>query len=144
MRRTMVIILVAFIMIFCCSCNRIHKADAAEDISLAESATTLTLQSYEKEKKPSTTDSAIAVLLQPHLDSAIEDYFGKRTQYALYDAKVDRISQVGTDFIFQIVITVPTFHGPHNPPYGLETMTFTIKSGGIVILDKYEHKDVKP
>lgn len=93
-----------------------------------------------KNQKPSSTDSVIALLLYPHIDKAIQNYFGKPTQFALYEAKVNSINQIGTDFSYQVTITVPTFYGPHNPPYGLETMTFTIETYGVT-LDNYVHKD---
>jgi len=138
MKKTLLFLFAILMVFLCSSCNGYQKADIVEtspifDVSIDAVSTPA--------QKPSATDSAIAVLLQPHIDKAIEDYFGERTQYALYDAKVDSVTQAGTNFVFQIVITIPTFHGPHNPPYGLETMTFTVKPGGIVILEKYEHHD---
>ena len=84
--------------------------------------------------------ATIALLLNPYIGVAIDDYFGEPTQYALYDATVKEISQVKKDFIYKITISVPTFHGAHNPPYGIETMTFTIQSGGAVLND-YVHQD---
>jgi hypothetical protein len=97
-----------------------------------------------KPEPPSFTDSAIAILLDPYISKAINDYYGEPTQYALYDAKVVCITRYPFDFVYTVTVAVPTFHGPHNPPYGLETMTFIIKPGGKVTLDKYEHKDVEP
>ena len=95
----------------------------------------------DKNKQPSPADSVIALLLYPHIDNAIQNYFGEPIQFALYEAKVNSINQVGTYFSYQVTITVPTFHGAHNPPYGLEIMTFTIEPG-VVKLDNYKHKDV--
>lgn len=124
-----------------CACDGFTKSDVIEDCPLVDSS----IDAVSKPaQKPSATDSAIAILLYPHIDKAIQDYFGKPTQFALYDAYVNNITRVDTDFIYRITIAVPTFHGPHNPPYGLEIMTFRIEPGSVVILEKYEHKDVMP
>lgn len=85
--------------------------------------------------------AVIALLLNPYIRVAIDNYFGEPTQYALYDATIKEISQVNNDFIYKVTISVPTFHGAHNPPYGIETMTFTIRSGGAVLND-YVHQNV--
>ena len=92
--------------------------------------------------KPNPSDSVLAILLSPYIDQAIQQHFGEPMQYALYDAKVESIAAVGSDFVYKVVISVPTFYGPHNPPYGLETLTFIIKPGGSVILDAYKHTDL--
>lgn len=130
-------------MLFSCSCARFEKAEAAQSYS-SESFTAgaLPTQQAKPAKEPSLTDSAIALLLDEHIYNAIRNYFGEPTQYALYDAKVNGITRPGTDFTFEITVSVPTFHGPHNPPYGLETMTFRVKPGGNITLIKYEHKDI--
>lgn len=144
MKKTLLLILFAFTVLFSCSCaSTTHVKSFDNQLSIKGSAINTISISLDKDiEKPSATDSAIAILLSPYIDKAIEDYYGERTQYALYDAKVNSITQVGRNFVYKIIISVPTFHGPHNPPYGLEIMTFTIKSGGLVTLDNYEHKDV--
>lgn len=142
MKKTILIILLAFIFLFSCSYVNFANTNSFDNTTLKESTIKMQTLSHEKNLiEPSPTDSAIAILLFPYIDKAIQNYFGEPTQYALYDAKVNSITQVGTNFIYKIIITVPTFHGPHNPPYGLETMTFIIKSGDIV-LEEYIHKNV--
>lgn len=83
--------------------------------------------------------SVIALLLNPHIGVAIDNFFGKPTQYALYDAAIKEISQAGNDFVYKVTISVPTFHGAHNPPYGIEKMTFSIRPGEVALND-YMHQ----
>jgi len=84
--------------------------------------------------------AVIAILLNPHIMTAVEKYFGEPTQYALYDAAIKKISQAGHNFAYKVTISVETFHGPHNPPYGIETMTFSVSPLGVV-LNNYIHQD---
>jgi hypothetical protein len=86
-------------------------------------------------------DSVIAILLNSFIEKAINDYYGEPTQYSLYEATVKETNRINTDFAFKITISVPTFHGAHNPPYGLETMTFSVIPGQIVKLENYKHTD---
>lgn len=89
----------------------------------------------------SNSDSLISLLLYDDIDKAIQDYFGKPTQFALYDAKITKISQIDNEFSYKVTIEVPSFNGPHNPPYGLEILTFTI-SPGECKLESYTHKSL--
>lgn len=41
--------------------------------------------------------------------------------------------------IMQLTVQVESFEGAHNPPYGLETITFDIPSTRVI---KYVHKDI--
>lgn len=142
MKKTILSILFAIIMLFSCCCANNKNSKQFDNLLLKESAVEVKTVSIEKNREePSLTDSAIALLLYTHIDEAIQDYYGERTQFALYDAVVNNISRVGNNSSYNIIISVPTFHGAHNPPYGLETMTFTVKTGGIVILKEYVHKD---
>lgn len=85
-------------------------------------------------------DAVIILLLRENITNAVCNYFGEYTQMALYDGKVTTIAQIDNSFSFEVTITIPTFHGVHNPPYELEIMTFTIAPGDI-ILNNYTHKD---
>lgn len=89
-------------------------------------------------------EAVIAVLLSPYIDKAVDEYFGEPTQNALYDAKIAKIVRDGTDFSYIVTVSVPTFHGPHNPPYGLETIVFSLKPGGKVTKVGYRHTDINP
>ncbi len=144
MKKTMVIILVAFFMAFCCSCNRVHKTDNIRELSFSVlKIDELSQQHTKSVDNLSAADSVIIILLYPYITEAINDYFGQPTQWALDGSQINFITKLTTDYLYRISITVPTFHGPHNPPYGLETMTFSIKASD-VILEEYTHKDVKP
>lgn len=89
----------------------------------------------------SDVESVIALLLYDNIDSAIQTYYGQPTQFALYDAKILIIERIDNSFSFDVLIEVPTFHGAHNPPYGLERMRFAIKPGDVE-LKEYKHIDV--
>ena len=89
-------------------------------------------------------DSVILILLSPYIDKAIDEYYGEFRQNALYDAKIDLIERNGTDFSYTVTVSVPTFDGPHNPPYGLETIVFSLKPGGKVTTLDYRHTDLVP
>lgn len=142
MKKTLLFILFAFIMLFSCSCVSTTKANSFNDVYEKESAIEVTALSSDKNLvEPSPKDSAIIILLYPNITEAINNYFGEPTQVALYDATVNSVIKENTFFRYRVSVTVPTFHGPHNPPYGLETMTFQIKPGS-VILEEYVHKDV--
>jgi len=97
----------------------------------------------------SEANSTIINLLNPYIDNAIKEYYRDTiildymgqptaTQTALYDAKVNQIVRIDDSFSFKVTVTVPTFHGAHNPPYGLEKMTFIIQPGGVTLIN-YEH-----
>lgn len=88
------------------------------------------------------TDSVIALLLYDNIDSAIQTYYGQPTQFALYNAKILMIEKIDNSFSFDVLLEVPTFHGAHNPPYGLEKMKFAIKPGNVE-LKEYTHIDVE-
>ncbi|MDE5943949.1 MAG: DUF3888 domain-containing protein [Clostridia bacterium] len=94
---------------------------------------------YETEN--SNSDSVIALLLYNEINNAIQNYFGEPTQFALYDAEITEITQINNEFAYRVTIEVPTFNGPHNPPYGIETLTFAISPNSIT-LENYEHKNV--
>lgn len=86
-------------------------------------------------------ESAIALLLYDNIDNAIQTYCGQPTQFALYNAKILMIERIDNSFGFDVIIDVPTFHGAHNPPYGIERMKFAIKPGDVE-LKEYRHIDV--
>ena len=99
------------------------------------------LLSEQQNSNSNYADSVIALLLYDEIDKAIQEYYGTPTQFALYDAKITEIGQVNNEFKFTVTIEVPTFNGPHNPPYGLEILTFTV-SPAENILDSFVHKSL--
>ena len=43
---------------------------------------------------------------------------------------------------FKFIIRVETFVGPHNPPYGIETMIITQDNSEVKVID-FHHQDEK-
>lgn len=83
----------------------------------------------------------LLMMLYPYIDQAIEEYYGKPKQYE--EAKIidiKRLNQKG-QYSFEIKVQVRTFEGPHNPPYGLETITMENDLSRIIIT-KLEHKNL--
>lgn len=81
----------------------------------------------------------LKLLCEPMLD-AIADYYGQPRLYWPDSDKVNSIRQVPDTSFFEVVVQVETFYGPHNPPFGIETMTFYVSCGKIE-LKKFEHQD---
>lgn len=78
----------------------------------------------------------------PYIDSAIENYYGEPRQFDLWDAKIISIKRFEPEsFNFETTISVTTFKGPHNPPYGLEVVTIRIDGNGIHVVN-FKHKAV--
>lgn len=76
--------------------------------------------------------------LSPYIESAIKQYYGG---YRLYmNEGILSIQQVDGDY--KLKIRVVTFVGPHNPPYGIETITITQDNSGIKVED-FKHEDEK-
>ena len=113
---------------------------AIEKVQSANNYDAVCVHSEVKEKSTK-TDSVIALLLYKNIDEAIQNYYGEPTQFALYDATVTNISQIDNQFRFNVSVAVPTFHGAHNPPFGLETITFEVSTNGITLIS-YEHKNI--
>ena len=84
------------------------------------------------------TEQTILRLLFHPAQDAITDYYGQPRQY--WNDKLLSVHKVPDTPYYEIVLQVETFYGPHNPPYGTETMTFYV-SYGKVELQKFEHQD---
>lgn len=69
---------------------------------------------------------------------AIEEYYGEPRQY--WRDKILSVQRVPNSGNYKVVMQVETFYGPHNPPYGIETMTFYIGLGKIQ-LHEFKHQD---
>ena len=63
----------------------------------------------------------IDLLYQPTA-VAVAEYYGEPTQFWL--SSILSIQKVEDLQNYEVVVQVETFQGPHNPPYGLETITF--------------------
>ncbi|MDH6427240.1 MULTISPECIES: DUF3888 domain-containing protein [unclassified Paenibacillus] len=86
---------------------------------------------------------ALLNALNPTISNAVNGYYGSPQQFGIYDAEVIKIErdQNGA-FLFNVTVRVKTFTGPHNPPYGIETMTIAIDSAYPMVID-YKHQDEK-
>lgn len=83
-------------------------------------------------------DAAEQVILQPIREAVNDHYDGLRQYWKQEVLSVEKVSQSP---YYQVVIQVETFCGPHNPPYGLETMAFHIDLMGTVQLIGFDHRD---
>lgn len=71
-----------------------------------------------------------------YIDSAIRQYYGDGRQYM--DEKILNIEKI--DGKIRIKVRVTTFVGAHNPPYGIETITFLEDYTGIKV-EEFKHED---
>jgi len=83
-------------------------------------------------------EKTILRLLSDPMYDAIDDYFGQPRQYM--NDQLLSVRKLPDRPYYEVVVQVETFYGPHNPPYGLETMTFYISYGKVTLKD-YVHKD---
>ena len=79
----------------------------------------------------------ILSMLYPYIDEAVKNYYGEFRQYM--DAGILNISQTKEEFILKI--RIETFVGPHNPPYGIDTLTIN-KNNGEIKVEEFKHEDV--
>jgi len=65
--------------------------------------------------------------------------------FDLYDAKIIEMKPLkdGERFSSEIKVQIQTYVGAHNPPRGIDTITF-IQDFGDIKVTKFEHKDFKP
>lgn len=123
------IILLVFSNNFCCNIY------AAEKVNYLNNGYMNQIDSPEKLQ----TDLLIRIF-SPYIGKAIENYYGEPRQFDLWNAKILKINRLQQgSFNFEIKISVKTFKGPHNPPYGLETTTIRIDDFGIRVID-FKHK----
>lgn len=76
--------------------------------------------------------------LYPYLQEAVNEYYGEFRQYN--NATI--LSIEPTIYGDILKIQVQTFVGPHNPPYGLDTITLYQDSSGVVEVQDFTHKDI--
>ena len=84
-------------------------------------------------------EQVILRLLHQPVKEAVNDYYGEPRQY--WRQEVLGVQKVPQSPYYEVVIRVETFYGPHNPPYGLETMTFHVGPLDAVQLVNFDHKD---
>lgn len=81
--------------------------------------------------------------LDPSIQKEIIQYYGYPKQYGLYDAKILSITREHEgQFSFIAKVQVTTFEHAHNPPYGKETMTFSISPFGVKTI-RFKHEGDK-
>ena len=98
---------------------------------------TTTSAETKKEISLDASEQTLLRLLSGPVRNAIEDYYGEPRQY--WNDEIISVQKVPNSYYYEVVMQVETFNGPHNPPYGIETMTFYI-SYGEVILKRFEHQ----
>ena len=90
------------------------------------------------QKQSDATEQVILRLLYHPTVAAIEEYYGERRQY--WRQKVIGVQKIPESPYYKVIIQAETFHDAHNPPYGLETMTFYIGPLDNVQLVNFDHQ----
>ena len=84
-------------------------------------------------------EQVILRLLHQPVKEAGNDYYNEPRQY--WEQEVLSVQKVPQSPYYEVVIRVETFYGAHNPPYGLETMTFYVGPLDAVRLVNFDHQD---
>lgn len=84
-------------------------------------------------------EQVILRLLHQPVKEAVNDYYNEPRQY--WEQEVLSVQKVPQSPYYEVVIWVETFYGAHNPPYGLETMTFYVGPLDAVRLVNFDHQD---
>ena len=84
-------------------------------------------------------EQVILRLLHQPVKEAVNDYYNYPRQY--WEQEVLSVQKVPQSPYYEVVIRVETFYGAHNPPYGLETMTFYVGPLDAVRLVNFDHQD---
>ena len=90
------------------------------------------------QKQSDVAEQVILRLLYHPTAAAVEEYYGERRQY--WRQEVIDVQKIPESPYYKVIIQVETFHGAHNPPYGLETMTFYIGPLDNVQLVNFDHQ----
>ena len=103
--------------------------------------TTATAAESPKAISVDAAEQVIIDLLYQPTAAAIAAYYGEPTQF--WHSEILSIQKVPDSRNYKVVMRAETFQGPHNPPYGLETMTFYIDPTGQPRLVDYVHEDAQ-
>ncbi|OCA84168.1 hypothetical protein A8F94_15720 [Bacillus sp. FJAT-27225] len=79
-------------------------------------------------------------LLDP-IGEAVEKQYGQSKLWFRGDEKILKIEKDSENYYFLVTVQIQTFEGPHNPPYGRDTMTFKIRGSEVELLD-FKHETV--
>lgn len=91
------------------------------------------------EKPVEEMEQAILCLLEYETFAAVRNYYGEPRQYMNSELlSLQKISQYPD--CFEVVVQVETFYGPHNPPYGIETITFHFQYDEVKLIN-FQHTD---
>lgn len=90
------------------------------------------------QEHPNAGEQVILRLLHQPTKTAVDGYYGEHRQY--WRQEVLNVQKIPESPYYEVVIRVETFHGAHNPPYGLETMTFYIGPLDNVQLVSFDHQ----
>lgn len=93
----------------------------------------------QKEISQDASEQVILRLLSQPTTAAVYDYYGEYRQY--WRQEILSIQKVPQSPYYEVLTRVETFYGAHNPPYGLDTMTFYIDPVGTVQLISFDHHD---
>lgn len=106
---------------------------------------TSSLVAYAQDTKEKMIQDFLLLFLDQSMHQAVFKYYGKPKMFDLYDAKIvdiKRLKEKG-QFSFEVKVQVETYVGPHNPPYGLETITM-VNDWTDIFVTKFEHQDLTP
>lgn len=92
-----------------------------------------------QEKQSSAAEQVILRLLHQPTAMAVEDYYGECRQY--WCQEILNVQKVPESPYYEVIIQLETFIGAHNPPYGLDTITFYVGSLDTVQLISFDHQD---
>ena len=93
----------------------------------------------QKEISQDASEQVILRLLSQPTTAAVYDYYGEYRQY--WRQEILSIQNVPQSPYYEVLTRVETFYGAHNPPYGLDTMSFYIDPVGTVQLISFDHHD---
>ncbi|EMY8532975.1 TPA: DUF3888 domain-containing protein [Bacillus paranthracis] len=80
-------------------------------------------------------------LLAPYASQVIRNRLGPDHQYSLTDTKIIKIERFPKEnFNFIVTVQYETYTGAHNPPNGIETITFNINPSGVKVVN-FIHKN---
>ena len=81
-------------------------------------------------------EDAFLTMLDPHISKAIIDHYGYDKSYGLYDADLINIKREDNGgFAFIVDVLVNTFETAQNPPYGKESIRFSITPSGVDMIN---------
>ncbi|MFP7736852.1 DUF3888 domain-containing protein [Priestia aryabhattai] len=79
-------------------------------------------------------------LLASYASEVIRSKLGPNRSYSLTDAKILKIQRQNEgEFNFKVTVRYRSFTNAHNPPEGIETITYQIDAGNVKVI-KYQHK----